>query len=320
MKRSAAVVIAIAGLLICAGVVQARPTVVDRIVAVVNGDIITLSELRRYMSLLYIGQEQKPSGAEAERAMLNQLIEKKMIAQEGKKLEITVPDAEVDAAVQDILTRNAGLTLEDMRHHIEEAGATMQDYRALLHTEILNSHVVGREVQSRITITDRDVAQYYATQVQPKEKPGARVRIQQILLPVPAGATPEAAAGIRQAAEDLRRKLVDGENFAQLAFQHSRGPAAQAGGDLGYFHKGELLPAIEAVAFQIEPGQISPVIRTPAGFHLITVLDRDLTEADRSWKDHEREIKSRMYSREFDRVFAEWIENVRKRSYIEVNY
>lgn len=320
MKRSVAVLIVVAGFLSCAVAVHARPTVVDRIVAVVNDDIITLSELRQYMALLYIGQEQKPSGAEAERAMLNQLIEKKMIAQEGEKLKITVSDAEVNEAVQDILSRNAGLTLEQMRRHIEEAGATMEDYRELLHIEILNSHVVGREVQSRITITDRDVEQYYATQVQPKEKPGARVRIQQILLPVPAGTTTEAANGIRQAAEDLRRKLVAGENFAQMALQYSRGPAARAGGDLGYFHKGELLPAIEAVAFQIEPGHISPVIRTPAGFHLIKVLDRDLTAADRSWKDHEREIKSKIYSREFDRVFASWLENVRKRSYIENNY
>jgi parvulin-like peptidyl-prolyl isomerase len=91
------------------------------------------------------------------------------------------------------------------------------------------------------------------------------------------------------------------------------------GGDLGYFHKGELLPAIEEAAFGMEKGQLSHVIRTPVGFHLIKVLDKDTTEEDRSWKDHEDEIERILYNQEFEKSYMEWLQGLKEKSYIEIN-
>ncbi len=320
MKRVAGVVLtALAVFLGYCSFAAAEQVMLDRIVAVVNDDIITLSELRKYKTLLYIGQDKKPVGREADLQLLNQLIEKKMIEQEGKKLGITVSEGEISEAIENIRQRNK-VSEETMIEHLTQAKATMKDYRELLRLELMSSHVVGREVQSKITITDNDMETYYNDTIKPKEKPGARVRIQQILLAVPKDSPPEQKAGIEKTAAELLEKLAAGENFAQLAITYSQGPAAKMGGDLGYFHKGEMLAAIEDAAFAMEKEQVSPVIETPVGFHIIKVLDKDLSEEDRTWRDQSFEIKNKLYAGEFERSFKEWIGSIRKKSYIDIKF
>jgi len=296
----------------------AKTALIDRIVAVVNGEIITLSQLEEFKKLMYMGQPQKPAGADVDRNLLNQLIEKKVIIQEAKNLEIEVTRKDVDGALEEIVKRNK-ITLKQMEEYLIKEGSTLEEYREVLKEEIIHSQAVGRQVTAKITMTDQEIQQYYDDVIKPKEKPGARVRIQQILLMIPKDSTPEKTAAMEKTAAEIREKITGGAQFAKMAADYSQGPAAKIGGDLGYFHKGELLPSIEKAAFSMETGQLSPVIRTAVGFHLIKVLDKDTNEGDRSWKDHEDEIKDALYRRKFEKQFGEWMKKLKGKSYIEIN-
>ncbi len=307
---------------VCAGLAAsagAEVRVIDRIVAIVNGEIITLSELQKYKSVMYFGQPNKPSGRQEEYNLLNQLIEKMIIVQEAQNLDIKLKKKDIQEAIDNILKRG-NITLEDMKRDLAAENVTMEDYRTMVRMELLSSRVVGREVQSKIAISDSDMENYYKSVIEPKEKEGARVRIQQILLAAPPGTPPEKAAEAERVAEDILQKLRSGEQFGRLAFEHSQGPAARMGGDLGYFHKGEMLPEIENVAFSMEKDSISDVIRSAAGFHIIKVLDKDMTAEDRSWKDHQREIEGRLYSSEFERNYQAWLQGLKEKSYIEIKF
>lgn len=297
----------------------AKTVMVDRIVAVVNDEIITMADLERFKDLLYMDAAQKPSGPQANMQLLNQMIEKKLILQEAKVMKIEVSETRLQNAINDVVARS-NTTLEGFKELLEKSGVSFEEYRDLLKSELIQSQVISQKVQAKINITDQDVESYYKEKIQPDEKPGARVRIQQILLKVPKEAGEEEVSAIEKKAAELNKRLKAGESFGKTAMAFSQGPAAQAGGDLGYFHRGEILPEIEKAAFSMEAGEVSPVIRTIVGFHIIKLIDKDLTEKDRSWRDHEREIKNTLFSRRYEKTFKDWMEGLRNKAYIKVNY
>lgn len=296
----------------------AETDMIDRILATVNGEIITLSEFERYKTMMYFGASEKPEGREADRQLLGSLIERKLLLQEGKKLEIEVRDREVDMALEDVMKRN-NISLKTLKEELTKQDLTLRDYRDLLRNEIMQSQIIGRQVHAKITITDKDIQEYYNQSVGAQEKKGPRVRIQQILLLLPQDSNQKKAAELERNAADIREKILAGEDFEKLAAAYSQGAGAQTGGDLGFFHKGELLPEIEQAAFSLEKGEISPVIKTSLGFHIIRVVDRDLTGDSQSWQDQAREIKGMLYNIEFEKLLQEYINDLKEKAYIEIN-
>jgi peptidyl-prolyl cis-trans isomerase SurA len=297
--------------------VQADNSVVDRIVAVVNGEIITLSDIGKYKKLLYMGTPEAAGNAQADRNLLEQMVDKKIIQNEAKSLEITISSKDLNDALEDILARN-NVNQKQLQEYLTSVGSSIEEYKGLLEGELLQTQVIGRKVQAKINITDQDAEAHYEKYLKPKEKPGERIRIMQILLLNPQENTPESIAGIEKSIAEIREKIVAGESFGRMAVTYSQGPSAQSGGDLGYFHRGELLPEIEGASFAMENGDLSPIIRTSVGFHLIKLLDKDLSEEDRSWKDHENEIKNTLYNQLFEKQYSEWMETLKTKSYIKI--
>jgi len=298
---------------------RAETVVLDRIVAVVNEEIITQADLDKFKNILYMGAEQKPSGMQADMQLLNQMVEKTLILQEAKVLEIEVTQVQLQRAVDDIVRKN-NMTLEKFKEQITQAGIKFEDYRDLYKSEIIQSQVISQKVQAKISITDQEVEEYYNEKIKPDEKAGARVRIQQILFGIMKDALPEDIAIIEKRAAEVHKKLREGEFFEKMAFTYSQGPAAKTGGDIGYFHRGETLPEIEKAAFGMDVGEISPVIRTIIGFHIIKLIDKDLTAKDRTWKDHEVDIKNILYSRKYEEMFKSFMEGLKSKAYIKINY
>jgi len=299
--------------------VRAETVVLDRIVAVVNDEIITLADLNKFKNIMYMGAEQKPSGMQADIQLLNQMVEKRLMLQESKVLEIEVTEAQLQRAIDDIVRKNNS-TLEKFQEMVIQSGITFDDYRDLYKTELIQSQLISQKVQAKISIADQEVEEYYNEKIKPDEKAGARVRIQQILFGVLKDALPEDIAVIEKRAAEIHKSLRGGEPFEKMAFTYSQGPAAKTGGDIGYFHRGEILPEIENAAFGMEVGEISPVIRTNFGFHIIKLIDKDLTDKDRSWQDHEMDIKNALYSRKYEETFKSWMEGLKSKSYIKIKY
>jgi len=310
----------LAGLLLCASVPRAADNagMVDRILAQVNSEIITLSELDKFKALISLNGPEQAVPAGADQQLLEQLIERKMIEQEAKKIEVEVKEKEVDQAFDDILKRNK-ITMQQLQEHLARQRLTVDEYRKMLRSEIVQSQVVGRQVHATINITDKEMEDYYVQNIKPQEKPGARVHIRQILLRIPPDAPAEKVFEVEQIAGHLREKITAGEDFEKMAVTYSQSPEAQLGGDLGYFARGELLPELEQVAFGLERGQLSPVIRTAIGFHILRVEDKDAGDRERSWKDYQNDISAILYNRAFDKRYKEWLEGLRKSSYVEIN-
>lgn len=300
---------------------HAARTTVDRILATVNGDIITLSEFEKYKSMLLMGAQESPLDTDADRQLLRQLIDKKLILQEAKKLEITVKKKDVDKALEEVLQRNK-IDRRKLERELAKQGTTIAEYKKILEGEILQSRTIGRAVQSKISISDTEMQEFYAQNMQGRQKAGPRIRIQQILLLTPSEASSSQITKAEKTAQTLHEKILAGADFGKLAVEYSQGAGAELGGDIGYFYKGELMAPIEKVAFGLTNGQVSPVVRTDLGFHIIKVIDKidsDSGTATGTWQDRKKDIQDIIYGAKFEKEMMEWMQGLKDRAYIEIN-
>ena len=321
MKKTCAALALI--LLALSPAAHAARLTVDRILATVNGEIITLSEFEKYKSMMLMGAPEKPIDLDTERQLLGQYIDRKLILQEAKKLDVTVKDKDIEHALDEVLRRNK-LDLRGLERELAKQGTTVADYRKVLEGEILQSRTIGRAVQSKITISDEEIQAFYEQNMRGKEKTGPQVRIQQILLLIQKGASSSQIAEIEKTAKDLHKRILAGEDFGKLAVKYSQGAGAQLGGDIGYFHKGELMADIEKLAFSLEKGQVSSVFRTELGFHIIKVIDQTGGDSDNaaktgSWEDHKKEIENMLFNAQFEKEITKWMQGIKERAYIELN-
>ena len=295
---------------------------VDRIIAYVNDDIITLSELNERTNALVAARQQNPFQREQEQSleemrqtMLNRLIDERLASQEIARLKITVSEEEIDATIARIMKENR-LTKETLEAELRKDERTITDLRQQIKEGLEQRKLVSREVQSKTVITDEIVEAYYQSNMhdfQEKE----RWRIQDIYLPYYPDDTPEERARIRNLAQEILERVRAGVDFGSLAKNNSRGPGAEAGGDMGYFARGELEPVLEAAVENLKAGEVSPDIETTRGIHIIKV-----TEVDRSPPkalDEVREsIRNLLYRREVEFRYREWLSSLRERSYVRI--
>jgi len=299
----------------------AGAAVVDRIVAVVNDEVITLSDLNEELDVIrqrtaatYKGQDIERLLAEARPHVLNRMVDRLLIGQEARKSGIVLKDEEVNEAIRDGLAQRK-MRMEDLIASLAKEGATLEEYRRDLRDHLMKTKLVRREIRSKIMISDDEIGAYYQKHRDDYEGKET-VRIQQILLPVPKNADEGQIRTIRQEAEAICQRLREGEAFELLAGRYSKGPAA-AGGDIGFVEKGVMLPEVEAVAFNLKIGEISDVISSPVGFHIIRVSDKrgaglKPIEAVRE------EILRKIEDEKADKRYESWIEDLRKKSHIEI--
>ena len=312
-------------LLLLGGVLPSFGTaaeLVDRIIAYVNDDIITLSELNERTNALVAARQQNPFQREQEQSleemrqtMLNRLIDERLASQEIARLKITVSEEEIDATIARIMKENR-LTKETLEAELRKDERTITDLRQQIKEGLEQRKLVNREVQSKTVITDEIVEAYYQSNMndfQEKE----RWRIQDIYLPYYPDDTPEERARIRNLAQEILERVRAGVDFGSLAKNYSQGPGAEAGGDMGYFARGELEPVLEAAVENLKAGEVSPDIETTRGIHIIKV-----TEVDRSPPkalDEVREsIRNLLYRREVEFRYREWLSSLRERSYVRI--
>ena len=298
--------------------------VVDRIIAYVNDDIITLSELNERTKAFVAARQQNPflqqeqeSLEKIRRNMLDSLVNERLAAQEVSRLNISVGEEEVDATIAAIQQENR-LSQEAMEAQLRKEGSTYKDFRQRIKTTLEQRKLVNREVQSKTIITDEMVEEYYQDHIQEFKKK-ERWRIQDIYLPFYPDDTSEERAKIRDLAQQILERVRAGVDFGSLAKNYSQGPGADAGGDLGYFARGELEPVLEAAVENLKAGQVSPDIETTRGIHIIRLTEVDKTPT-KPLDDIREEIRSVLYRREVDFRYREWLSALRERSYIKIVY
>ena len=297
--------------------------IIERIVAVVNDDIITLSELKA-VSLPYLARMKSKFSVtytdeeikETERQILNQMVDEKLVNQEAARLKIEITEKEVAMASQEVRDR-AQLTKEQFEQALAEDGMTMESYQKQLRDEMKKMRLIDQEIKAKVYVTKKEIDEYYKAHKDEYNAP-PEVRLQQILLLTPAEASPQDVEQIRERAEQIRGAIEQGEDFNAMVKNYSQDATAATGGDMGVFRQGELFSALDEAAFTLMVGEVSPVIQTPKGFHIIRVLDKkdrkQMTEEER--RD---EIDALLYNQKVESAIKKWIKELKKKSYVVIN-
>jgi peptidyl-prolyl cis-trans isomerase SurA len=303
---------------------QTKAVVVEEIIARVNNDVITMSDyqkadeqLREEVAHDCQGCAQDKLMAEfkdQQKDLLRGLIDQSLMVQRAKDMGISV-ESDVIKRLDDVRKQNQLASLEDLEKAVESSGLAWEDYKTTIRNGLLTQEVVRREVGSHINISGDDVKKYYDAHPQEFTRP-EQVALSEIFLSTE-GKSPEEIEAVQKKAEDLRNRVMKGDDFSEIAKRYSEGSTAKDGGDLGTFKQSELAPQLEEVVFKMDKGQITDVIQTKTGFEVLKVENHykaGLQPVDKV----ENEIMNRLYMQKMQPQMRDYLGQLREESYVMV--
>lgn len=252
-----------------------RIALIDRIVAVVNKEVITQYDLNervdRVLKDLARRGTSLPDRHDIERQVLDRMIIDKIQLQLAKETGLRVDDLELDRTINRVAEGNK-LSLTEFRQMLERDGIKFNKFREELRDEILISRLREREVNSKMTVSEGEIDNFLAEQSQKKGK-AAEYNVAHILVRVPEQASPEQLEARRARAEEALKRLRDGTDFAQVAATYSDAPDALQGGAIGWRSQDRLPDLFVDALAKLKPGEVSDVLRSPAGFHVLKLIE-----------------------------------------------
>ena len=252
----------------------------DRIVAIINDDVIMRSELNeKTRSVTSQMQEQNiplPSQSILEKQVLDRLIMTKLQIQMAQNTGIRVDAETLNRTISNIAAENE-LKLNQFREILESDGYGYENFRKDIRNEILISRLQQRQVDNRITVTDREIDNFLSNQ-QHQGETDIEFHIAHILIAIPEGASTRQVTKARETAEKVLSELEAGAEFSNMAATYSDGQQALNGGDLGWRKAGQVPTLFADFIFDMEVGAFSDLIKSPSGYHIITLLDKRSSE------------------------------------------
>jgi peptidyl-prolyl cis-trans isomerase SurA len=250
-------------------------TQLNRIVAIVNDDVITSVDLGREMQMALdtLRRQGKPLPQHdvLEKQLLERLITKRVLLQQARSTGLRVPDAELDAAIERIAAQNK-MSVQGLRQAVAQSGVSFDRFREDVRGEILISRMREREVESRVVVTDAEIQAFLRSQ-EGRPQQADEYNLSHILVSVPEQATPNELKLRRARAETALAQLNSGADFRQVAASFSDAPDALQGGEMGWRQAGRL-PTIFLDALRgMKVGDVSPIVRSPAGFHILKLTE-----------------------------------------------
>jgi peptidyl-prolyl cis-trans isomerase SurA len=297
--------------------------IVDRIVAVVNDDIITLFELNRAIkpyedkihALGYSEEKERRMLFKVREGVLNQLIDKKIEDQQIKRSNIKISEEQIDQTIERIKEKNF-FTDEDLRLALAKDGLTIEAYRNKIKEEILRTRLISLEVKSKIVITEEDIAAYYEKHL---DMYGGKQKyhLRNILIIIPTFADENEKLEIRAKIDEILNELNAGESFETMARDYSESSTAPEGGDLGLFELDSLSLQLQKTIKGMKSGEFTPVLETDQGYQIF-FLQEILKTPGKSLEDVSPEIQRILFEENADKKYQEWIEGLRKQSAIKI--
>ncbi len=306
--RSRLILIGCAALALAA--LPARAAVVDRILATVDGDPVTLYELDTFAAKMH-GQQ-----GSSQDQLLDMLITDRLLQKEVSDKGIVVRDEDIDQYIQSIKDRNH-INDDQLKQALSAQGMTMEGYRKQVREEIQKAQLINREIRGKVNVTPEEVERYYKAHLQDYSTP-ERLHLRHILLRLPPDASGAQVSATMAKAEDIYQRLEKGADFATMAREYSEDPAGKDGGDLGWMHLGEMLEPIEKAAMALKPGEISKPVRSSVGIHIIKLEAREGASHEPLDK-LAAGIKEQLYNAALEDRYQKWLtEELRKRHVVEM--
>jgi peptidyl-prolyl cis-trans isomerase SurA len=301
----------------------AQTEMVDRIVAVVNEDIITQYDIEQVMRPMLQNLRSQGLSPDRERQaiarmredVINNLIDGKITEQEVKRYKIAVTDEEVEGYIRQFKERRS-LSDESLKAMLAQEGLTPEEYRKEVRLQLQRTRLVNREVRSKVVITQDDIRKYYEKNTQ-KYGGSTQYYLWNLFVKLPPGAGSADRAGARELLMQAAAELAGGRAFEDLARAHSRGEKGIEGADLGWFRIDELTPQLRQAVQALKAGQHSTVVESDFGYQIV-YIQRIEAAAAKPLSQVESEIQDILFRETVDSRFTAWIADLRKRSHIKV--
>jgi len=295
--------------------------VLDRVIAKVNEKIITLSEVQERTvaelgRLKAMGDENIPATNEIMATVLNRMIEDFLLLDEGKKIGIGVSDERVLAALDEIKSNNS-LTDEELIKILEAESQSLEEYKDAIRDQILLSKVISIEIKNRIVVSEKQILKYYEKNKKEFWRAG-KVKASHILFIMDGTLTKAEEMEKEAKAEKVLQKIREGVDFVDLAKAYSEDASASSGGDLGELERGKMVPELEQVVFSMKEGEVSGIIRSPYGLHIIKV-NQISQGRTLPLEDVRKQIINAQRVKRFKKAFNSYIAGLKKNAFIE-NY
>lgn len=256
--------------------------VIDSIAVVVNDEVITRNEvagrIRGVEQRMKAQNAPMPAAADLQRQVTERMIVERAQMQLAKEMGVKVDDGMLDRAIARIAEQQK-MTVQEMRNAMEKEGTTFPAFREEIRNEIVMQRLREHEVDNKIQISDAEVDTYMAAE-QAAAADKVEMNIAQILVRIPENASPEQIAARKARADEVTRQLRTGADFAKMAATYSDASDALKGGDIGWRDPDRLPPMFAEALRKLKPGQITPVMKSTTGFHILKLADkRSLAEA-----------------------------------------
>jgi len=303
------------------GLVSTSEAVVDRIVAVINQEAITLSELEKWVANMpdkiqaEDRLEKREKILEVHRKVLNQLVEEKLIDQEVKRAGVKVASKEIEATLEDVRRRN-NLTQEMLEKALAKDGMTLEAFKKEIEKKIQRMKLINHSLKVELKPSERELRDFYEKNAD-RYRGTESYRTSHILFHIPKGATDEEIRKIRKDCQKVLEKIRNGEDFGEMALLYSEDTSAKDRGDLGYFKRGELLPAFEKEALRLQVGEVGGIVRTEFGFHIIKLLERKGGQP-LPFENVKEDVQKDYYEKEMEKAFRQFLTTLKEKSIIEI--
>jgi len=296
------------------------PEVVDGVAAVVNGEVITYSQVRgvvapreKLLSAQFSGEELIKKVKEARAAALQDLIDRQLILQAFRKENYQIPDHFVEERMHDIIQTDFGGDRNTFIKTLEAQNFTMGEFKKMELEKMIVQAMRGKNVKLQMIASPAKVEEYYKAH---RDEFTSKAQIKLRLIMIPSHASDGNAAAQKAMADEIFGKLVKGAEFERMAQLYSEDSTREHGGDWGWVERKTLAAPLEKVAFSLEPGKISNIVEFGGNYYILKVEDRHGGDT-KSLADARPDIEKRLIQQEAQNLQERWLTSLRSKAYIK---
>ena len=287
--------------------------------ATVNGVAISMEQYTKELNVQLArvsqqgGQVNDDQKATLKNNILDSLIEREVLYQQSQQVGIQVTDQKVDDQLAAIKKRFPNET--EYKNALGKMNLSEEEVKVQIKRGLSIRELIDQQITSKVVISDEDSKAYYDKNPQMFKQP-EQIKASHILIKVDAKADEAKKVEARKKIEEVQQKLKDGGDFAALAKEYSEGPSSTKGGDLGYFRRGQMVKPFEDAALALKPNEVSDVVETRFGYHLIIVYDKK-PEQTLAYAEVKDKIIQRMKQEEIEKEAVQYVDKLKKDAKIE---
>lgn len=293
--------------------------VIEEIVAIVNDDIITLSEFKaayetnyQFLRAQFQGEEFSRQLEQMKKNLMDQLITGILLLQEAEKLENINIDEQMRLYIDNVKKEHNINSDEDLKKILRQQGTSYEEFTRMLRENMMKEAVIFSEVQRNIIIDEAEIVNYHKLHPEEFTDP-PEFKLKAITLTSGSGND----EGIEAKKQEINRKIAAGEDFGALASEYSEGPEKESGGDLGNFKKGDLAKQLEEPVENLNPGEVTPWIQFRSGWYLLKLVEKKEARL-KPFEEARDDIEKRLLAEKTQVKFEEFMKELREKSYVKI--